>query len=91
MKPIKNLEEQLSKKKAKLQKYIDEKNKLEVKIKKLQSDVDSLQSKQFERFKRAAKKERIEIKANDIPEILQLIDKNKDNSSDDLKSIESIK
>lgn len=73
MKPIKNLEEKLSKKKAKLQKYLDEKNKLEVKIKKLQADVEYLQAKQFEQFKRAAKKEKIEINVDYIPEILRLI------------------
>ena len=73
MKPIKNLEEKLLKKKAKLQKYLDEKNKLEVKVKKLQADVEFLQAKQFEQFKKAAKKEKIEIKVNDIPEILRLI------------------
>ena len=73
MKPVKNLEEKLSKKKEKLQKYLDEKNKLEVKIKKLQADVEYLQAKQFEQFKRAAKKEKIEIKVDDIPEILRLI------------------
>ena len=73
MKPIKNLEEKLLKKKAKLQKYLEEKNKLEVKIKKLQADVEFLQAKQFEQFKRAAKKEKIEINVDDIPEILRLI------------------
>ena len=73
MKPIKNLEEKLSKKKAKLQKYLEEKNKLEVKIKKLQADVEYLQAKQFEQFKKAVKKEKIEIRVDDIPEILQLI------------------
>ena len=73
MKPIKNLEEKLLKKKAKLQKYLDEKNKLEVKIKKLQADVEFLQAKQFEQFKKAAKKEKIEINVDDIPEILRLI------------------
>ena len=73
MKPIKNLEEKLLKKKAKLQKYLKEKNKLEVKIKKLQADVEFLQAKQFEQFKRAAKKEKIEINVDDIPEILRLI------------------
>lgn len=73
MRPIKNLEEKLSKKKAKLQKYLEEKNKLEVKIKKLQTDVEYLQAKQFEQFKRAAKKENVEINVEDIPEILRLI------------------
>ena len=73
MKPIKNLEEKLLKKKAKLQKYLDEKNKLEVKVKKLQADVEFLQAKQFEQFKKAAKKEKIEINVDDIPEILRLI------------------
>ena len=42
-------------------------------IKELRADIEKLQASQFEQFKKAAKKENIEIRVDDIPEILQLI------------------
>ena len=50
-----------------------EKDKLEIKIKELRADIEKLQANQFEQFKKAAKRENIEIRVDDIPEILQLI------------------
>lgn len=70
---IKKTEEKLEKKKAKLQKLLTTKNQIEYKIKLLRADIEDLQTRQFEQFKKAAKKENIEIRADDIPKILQLI------------------
>ena len=70
---MKKLEDKLEKKKSRLQKLLVEKDKLEIKIKELRADIEKLQASQFEQFKKAAKKENIEIRVDDIPEILQLI------------------
>ena len=70
---MKKLEDKLEKKKIRLQKLLVEKDKLEIKIKELRADIEKLQANQFEQFKKAAKKENIEIRVDDIPEILQLI------------------
>lgn len=70
---MKKLEDKLEKKKIRLQKLLVEKDKLEIKIKELRADIEKLQANQFEQFKKAAKRENIEIKVDDIPEILQLI------------------
>ena len=70
---MKKLEDKLEKKKVRLQKLLLEKDKLEIKIKDLRADIEKLQASQFEQFKKAAKKENIEIRVDDIPEILQLI------------------
>ena len=70
---MKKLEDKLEKKKIRLQKLLVEKDKLELKIKELRADIEKLQANQFEQFKKAAKKENIEIRVDDIPEILQLI------------------
>ena len=73
MTSMKKLEDKLEKKKIRLQKLLVEKDKLEIKIKELRADIEKLQANQFEQFKKAAKRENIEIKVDDIPEILQLI------------------
>jgi molybdopterin converting factor small subunit len=73
MTSIKKLEDKLEKKKIRLQKLLAEKDKLEIKIKELRADIEKLQAHQFEQFKKAAKRENIEIRVDDIPEILQLI------------------
>ena len=73
MTSVKKLEEKLAKKKIRLQKLLAEKDRLEIKIKKLRVDIEKLQTNQFEQFKKAAKRENIEIRGDDIPEILQLI------------------
>ena len=73
MASMKKLEDKLEKKKIRLQKLLVKKNKLEIKIKELRADIEKLQAYQFEQFKKAAKKENIEIRVDDIPEILQLI------------------
>jgi molybdopterin converting factor small subunit len=73
MTSMKKLEDKLEKKKNRLQKLLAEKDKLEIKIKELRTDIEKLQAHQFEQFKKAAKRENIEIRVNDIPEILQLI------------------
>lgn len=73
MTSIKKLEEKLDKKKARLQKLVNERSKIEIKIKGLRSDIEKMQAIQFEQFKKAARKENIEIRVDDIPEILQLI------------------
>ena len=73
MTSMKRLEYKLEKKKIRLQKLLVEKDKLEIKIKELRADIEKLQANQFEQFKKAAKRENIEIKVDDIPEILQLI------------------
>lgn len=69
----KKFDSKLEKKKAKLQKLISTKNQIEHKIKLLKADIEVLQTQQFEKLKKAAKKENIEIRSDDIPEILQLI------------------
>lgn len=73
MTSMKKLEDKLAKKKIRLQKLLAEKDKLEIKIKELRADIEKLQANQFEQFKKAAKRENIEIRVDDIPEILQLI------------------
>jgi len=70
---MKKLEDKLEKKKIRMQKLLVERDKLEIKIKELRADIEKLQASQFEQFKKAAKKENIEIRVDDIPEILQLI------------------
>jgi DNA replication protein DnaD len=70
---MRKLEDKLEKKKIRLQKLLVERDKLETKIKELRADIEKLQASQFEQFKKAAKRENIEIKVDDIPEILQLI------------------
>ena len=70
---MKKLEDKLEKKKIRLQKLLAEKDRLEIKIKELRADIEKLQANQFEQFKKAAKRENIEIRVDDIPEILQLI------------------
>ena len=73
MTSMKKLEDKLAKKKIRLKKMLAEKDKLEIKIKELRADIEKLQANQFEQFKKAAKRENIEIRVDDIPEILQLI------------------
>ena len=73
MTSMKKLEDKLEKKKIRLQKLLAEKDKLEIKIKELRAYIEKLQANQFEQFKKAAKRENIEIRVDDIPEILQLI------------------
>ena len=73
MTSMKKLEDKLEKKKIRLRKLLAEKDKLEIKIKELRADIEKLQANQFEQFKKAAKRENIEIRVEDIPEILQLI------------------
>lgn len=73
MTSMKKLEDKLEKKKIRLKKLLAEKDKLETKIKELRADIEKLQANQFEQFKKAAKRENIEIRVDDIPEILQLI------------------
>lgn len=70
---MRKLEDKLEKKKIRLQKLLVERDKLETKIKELRADIEKLQASQFEQFKKAAKRENIEIRVDDIPEILQLI------------------
>ena len=69
----KKSDSKLEKKKAKLQKLLSTKNQIERKIKLLKADIEVLQTQQFEKLKKAAKKENLEIRSDDIPEILQLI------------------
>lgn len=73
MTSMKKLEDKLEKKKIRLQKLLAERDKLEIKIKELRADIEKLQANQFEQFKKVAKRENIEIRVDDIPEILQLI------------------
>lgn len=73
MTSMKKLEAKLDKKKIRLKKLLTEKDKLEIKIKELRADIEKLQANQFEQFKKAAKRENIEIRVDDIPEILRLI------------------
>ena len=70
---MKKTDSKLEKKKAKLQKLISTRNQIEHKIKLLKADIEVLQTQQFEKLKKAAKKENLEIRSDDIPEILQLI------------------
>ena len=51
---IKKTEDKLEKKKAKLQKLLTTKNQIEYKIKLLKTDIENLQTRQFEQFKKAA-------------------------------------
>ena len=84
---IKKIEEKLEKKKAKLQKLLTTKNQIEYKIKLLRADIEDLQTRQFEQFKKAAKKENIEIRADDIPEILHIIKSLQQNSKTNSENI----
>ena len=70
---MKKLEEKLEKKKSKLQILENRKSEIEEKIKAIQKQIEDLESFQFEQLKKSAKKENIEIRASDIPEILKLI------------------
>ena len=70
---MKKLEEKLEKKKSKLQTLENRKLEIEEKIKDIQKQIEDLESFQFEQLKKSAKKENIEIRVNDIPEILKLI------------------
>lgn len=70
---MKKLEEKLEKKKSKLKILEDRKSEIEEKIKAVQKQIEDLESFQFEQLKKSAKKENIEIRASDIPEILKLI------------------
>lgn len=79
----KKSDSKLEKKKAKLQKLLSTKNQIERKIKLLKADIEVLQTQQFEKLKKAAKKENIEIRSDDIPEILQLIKTLQQNSKVD--------
>ena len=76
----KKSDSKLEKKKAKLQKLLSTKNQIERKIKLLKADIEVLQTQQFEKLKKAAKKENLEIRSDDIPEILQLIKNLQQNS-----------
>ena len=67
------LEEKLEKKKTKLQILENRKAEIEEKIKGIQKQIEDLESFQFEQLKKSAKKENLEIRASDIPEILKLI------------------
>lgn len=84
---IKKSDIKLEKKKAKLQKLISTKNQIEHKIKLLKADIEILQTQQFEKLKKAAKKENLEIRSDDIPEILQLIKNLQQTSKIDSKEI----
>ena len=79
----KKSDSKLEKKKAKLQKLLSTKNQIERKIKLLKADIEVLQTQQFEKLKKAAKKENLEIRSDDIPEILQLIKNLQQNSKVD--------
>ena len=70
---MKKLEEKLEKKKSKLKTLENRKLEIEEKIKVIQKQIEDLESYQFEQLKKSAKKENIEIRASDIPEILKLI------------------
>lgn len=84
---IKKSDSKLEKKKAKLQKLISTKNQIEHKIKLLKADIEVLQTQQFEKLKKAAKKENLEIRSDDIPEILQLIKNLQQTSKIDSKEV----
>lgn len=79
----KKSDSKLEKKKSKLQKLLSTKNQIERKIKLLKADIEVLQTQQFEKLKKAAKKENLEIRSDDIPEILQLIKTLQQNSKVD--------
>ena len=84
----KKSDSKLEKKKAKLQKLLSTKNQIERKIKLLKADIEVLQTQQFEKLKKAAKKENLEIRSDDIPEILQLIKNLQQNSKVDRDEVE---
>ena len=84
----KKSDSKLEKKKAKLQKLLSTKNQIEHKIKLLKADIEVLQTQQFEKLKKAAKKENLEIRSDDIPEILQLIKNLQQNSKVDRDEVE---
>ena len=84
---IKKTDSKLEKKKAKLQKLLSTKNQIEHKIKLLKVEIEVLQTQQFEKLKKAAKKENLEIRSDDIPEILQLIKNLQRNSKVDSEKI----
>lgn len=87
---IKKSDSKLEKKKAKLQKLISTKNQIEHKIKLLKADIEVLQTQQFEKLKKAAKKENLEIRSDDIPEILQLIKNLQHTSKTDSEEVPEI-
>ena len=80
---MKKLEEKLEKKKSKLQTLENRKSEIEEKIKGIQKQIEDLESFQFEQLKKSAKKENIEIRASDIPEILKLIKELQKSSNDE--------
>ena len=80
---MKKLEEKLEKKKLKLQILENRKSEIEEKIKGIQKQIEDLESFQFEQLKKSAKKENIEIRASDIPEILKLIKELQKSSNDE--------
>ena len=84
----KKSDNKLEKKKAKLQKLLSTKNQIERKIKLLKADIEGLQTQQFEKLKKAAKKENLEIRSDDIPEILQLIKNLQQNSKVDRDEVD---
>lgn len=84
----KKSDSKLEKKKAKLQKLLSTKNQIERKIKLLKADIEILQTQQFEKLKKAAKKENLEIRSDDIPEILQLIKNLQQNSKFDRDEVD---
>ena len=86
---MKKLEEKLEKKKSKLQTLENRKSEIEEKIKVIQKQIEDLESFQFEQLKKSAKKENIEIRASDIPEILKLI-KELQKSSNNEKTAKTI-
>ena len=86
---MKTLEEKLEKKKSKLQTLENRKSEIEEKIKVIQKQIEDLESFQFEQLKKSAKKENIEIRASDIPEILKLI-KELQKSSNNEKTAKTI-
>ena len=87
---IKKSDIKLEKKKAKLQKLLSTKNQIEYKIKLLKADIEVLQTQQFEKLKKAAKKENLEIRSDDIPEILQLIKNLQQNSNTESEEIADV-
>ena len=87
---IKKSDSKLEKKKAKLQKLLSTKNQIEHKIKLLKADIEVLQTQQFEKLKKAAKKENLEIRSDDIPEILQLIKNLQQTSKIDSEKISEV-
>ena len=71
-----------------MKKLLSTKNQIERKIKLLKADIEVLQTQQFEKLKKAAKKENLEIRSDDIPEILQLIKNLQQNSKIDRDEVE---